>query len=68
MVITTLEKYKGEMFCVIADGNKRAYLHRDIISKFQLQEGMEISRERFSEVLFATGTETCGKKSHVPYK
>ena len=44
MVITTLEKYKGEMFCVIADGNKRAYLHRDIISKFQIQEGMEISR------------------------
>ena len=54
MVITTLEKYKGEMFCVIADGNKRAYLHRDIISKFQLQEGMEISRERFAEVLFAS--------------
>lgn len=52
MIITTLEKFKGEMYCVIADGNKRTYLHRDIISRFGLEEGMEISSEEFAKILF----------------
>lgn len=54
MLITTLEKYKGETFCLIVDGDKRTYIHRDIIAKFELKEGMEISSERFAEVLFAS--------------
>lgn len=54
MIITLIEKYKGETFCVIADGDKRVYLHRDIIVKYGLEEGMEISSEDFGKVLFAS--------------
>ncbi len=54
MIITLIEKYKQEIFCVIADGDKRVYLHRDIITKYDLREGMEISAEDFGKVLFAS--------------
>lgn len=54
MIITSIEKYKGETYCVIADGNKRVYLHRDIIAKYGLKSDMEISREDFAKVLFAS--------------
>ncbi len=54
MIITSIEKYKGETFCVIADGNKRVYLHRDIIIKYNLKADMEISSEDFGKVLFAS--------------
>ncbi len=54
MIITSIEKYKGETFCVIADGNKRVYLHRDIIAKYNLKADMEISAEDFGKVLFAS--------------
>lgn len=54
MIITSIEKYKGETFCVIADGNKRVYLHRDIIAKYGLKADMEISSEDFAKVLFAS--------------
>lgn len=54
MIITSIEKYKGETYCVIADGNKRVYLHRDIIAKYGLKADMEISSEDFAKVLFAS--------------
>lgn len=54
MIITLIENYKGETFCVIADKNKRVYLHRDIIVKYGLEEGMEISSEDFGKILFAS--------------
>lgn len=54
MIITLIEKYKGETFCVIADKNKRVYLHRDIITKYGLEEGMEISSEDFGKILFVS--------------
>jgi len=54
MIITSIEKYKGETFCVIADGNKRVYLHRDIIARYNLKADMEISSEDFAKVLFAS--------------
>lgn len=54
MIITSIEKYKGDTFCVIADGNKRVYLHRDIIAKYSLKADMEISSEDFAKVLFAS--------------
>ena len=54
MIITSVEKYKGETYCVIADGNKRVYLHRDIIAKYGLKADMEISSEDFAKVLFAS--------------
>ncbi len=54
MLITSIEKYKGETYCVIADGNKRVYLHRDIIAKYSLKADMEISSEDFAKVLFAS--------------
>lgn len=54
MIITSVEKYKGETYCVIANGNKRVYLHRDIIAKYGLKADMEISSEDFAKVLFAS--------------
>lgn len=54
MIITSIEKYKGETFCVIADGNRRVYLHRDIIAKYSLKADMEISSEDFARVLMAS--------------
>lgn len=54
MIITLIEKYKGETYCVIADEDKRVYLHRDIITKYKLKEGMEISNEDFGKILFAS--------------
>lgn len=54
MTITTLEVYKGDTYCLIADGDKRIYINRQIIDKFDLKEGMDITREQFTEIMFAS--------------
>lgn len=54
MHIDSIEKYKGETFCVIIDGNKRVYLHRDIIDKFALEADSYIENDKLTEVLYAS--------------
>ncbi len=54
MHIDSIEKYKGETFCVIIDGSKRVYLHRDIIEKFGLKADSEIDNDTLTEVLYSS--------------
>lgn len=54
MNIDSIEKYKGETYCVIIDGSKRVYLHRDIIEKFGLKPDSEIDNDTLTEVLYAS--------------
>lgn len=54
MHIDSIEKYKGETFCVIIDGSKRVYLHRDIIEKFGLKADSEIDDDTLTEVLYSS--------------
>lgn len=54
MHIDSIEKYKGETFCVIIDGSKRVYLHRDIIEKFGLKADSEIENDTLTEVLYSS--------------
>ena len=54
MHIDSIEKYKGETYCVIIDGSKRVYLHRDIIEKFGLEADSEIENDKLTEVLYAS--------------
>lgn len=54
MHIDSIEKYKGETFCIIIDGSKRVYLHRDIIEKFGLKADSEIDNDTLTEVLYSS--------------
>ncbi len=54
MLITSIEKYKGETYCVTIDGNKKVFLHRDIIARFELQEDSEIENDFLTEILYAS--------------
>ncbi len=54
MKITSIEKYKGDTFRVIIDGNKKVYLHREIIQKFSLEPSCEIKSETLTEILYAS--------------
>lgn len=52
MLINSVEKYKGDTFCVIIDGNKRVYLHRDIIVRFDIKADSEIDNDTLTEILY----------------
>lgn len=54
MHIDSIEKYKGETYCVIIDGSKRIYLHRDIIDRFSLKAESEIENDTLTEVLYSS--------------
>lgn len=54
MLITSVEKYKGETFCVIIDGSKRIYLHRDIIERYGLNAGDETDDETLTRILYSS--------------
>ena len=54
MTITTLEIYKGDTYCLIADGDKRIYINKEIVEKFSLSEGMEIDRDTFTQIMYSS--------------
>ena len=54
MEITSLKKYKGSTYEAELDGERKIYLHIDIISDFGLRSGMEIDRQRLREVIYAS--------------
>ncbi len=54
MIITTLEIYKGDTYCLIADGDKRIYINKEIKEKFSLCEGMEIDRDTFTRIMYSS--------------
>lgn len=54
MIITKIEKYKGETYTTVIDNKKKIFLHRDIIERFQLEEDMEISNDELTGILYAS--------------
>ena len=54
MTVTSVEKYKGETMCVIFDGDKRTYLHRELVSKYSLKPLTEITHDELTEILYAS--------------
>lgn len=52
MIIISIEKYKGEAYCVTMDDGKKIYLHRDIIERFALKAENEISSDELKEILY----------------
>lgn len=63
MTITSIEKYKGDTFCVVIDGSKRAYLHRDIIDRFGLEADSEIDNDTLTEVLYASDLRRASRRA-----
>ena len=54
MTVEKIEKYKGETYMVVIDRVKKVFLHRDIINRFGLAEGSEITNEQLTQVLMAS--------------
>lgn len=54
MTVESVEKYKGETMCVIFSGGERVYLHRDLVSKYDIKALCEISRQELDEILYAS--------------
>ena len=63
MKITSIEKYKGDTFRVIIDGNKKVYLHREIIQKFSLEPSCEIKSETLTEILYASDLRRASRRA-----
>ena len=54
MKITSLSPYKGKTFEVELDGERKLYLHIDIITDFGLAKGMQIERAELKRVIYAS--------------
>lgn len=50
MIITEIAKYKGSTFAVTLDEGEPLYLHADLVSRFGLCEGMELTPEYLAEI------------------
>ena len=53
MIITSVQKYKGDTFEICVD-EKKIYLHRDIVVDYHIKAMTEISEELFEEILTAS--------------
>lgn len=54
MKITSLGKYKGTTYEAELDGERRIYLHIDIIVDFGLKTGMELDRTELRRIIYAS--------------
>lgn len=63
MTITSIEKYKGDTFCVTLDGSKKIYINRDIINKFGLKPLCEIESETLTEILYASDLRRASRRA-----
>ena len=54
MKITSLTQYKGTTYEMELDGDRKLYLHIDIITDFGLAEGMEIDRPNLKKIVYAS--------------
>lgn len=54
MKITSVKVYKGTTFEVEIDGEKKIYLHADIIADFGVREGMELERSELRKIIYAS--------------
>lgn len=53
MIITEISQYKGNTMCVILDGGERLYLHKNIVSEYNLREGADLPRAAAEEIAAA---------------
>lgn len=54
MEITSLKKYKGSTYEAELDGERKIYLHIDIIADFGLRTGMTLEREELRKIIYAS--------------
>lgn len=53
MTVNSVAKYKGNTYAALIDGTT-VYLHREIVADFGLRSGMEISDEKYAEIMLAS--------------
>lgn len=54
MKITSLTQYKGTTYEMELDGERKLYLHIDIITDFGLAKGMELERQELKKIVYAS--------------
>lgn len=54
MEITSLTRYKGTTYEMELDGERKLYLHIDIITDFGLAKGMELERQELRKIIYAS--------------
>lgn len=52
MEITSLKKYKGTTFEAELDGERKIYLHADIIADFGLRQGVKLERDELKKIIW----------------
>lgn len=51
MKIQSVEQYKGDTYCIILSNQSRHYIHVDIVKKYNLAEGREITSDDLEEIV-----------------
>lgn len=54
MTVTSVKQYKGSTYEVDIDGERRFYLHADIIADFAVHTGMELDRTELRKIIYAS--------------
>ncbi len=52
--ITSIEKYKGSSYEVELDGDRKVFLHAEIIAAYGLVHGLQIDSEKLEEIIFSS--------------
>jgi len=54
MEITSLKVYKGTTYEAELDGERKIYLHADIIADFGVRQGMKLERDELRKIIYAS--------------
>ena len=54
MKITSVSRYKGTTFEVEIDGERKLYLHADMIADYNVREGLELDRTELRKIIYAS--------------
>lgn len=54
MKVTAVKKYKGMTYEVELDGERKIYLHADIIVDYDVRTGMELDRTELRKIIYAS--------------
>lgn len=53
MKIDTIEKFKGSTWCVIFDDESRIYINAEVLSEYNLKQGMNLPQNAVDEIVYA---------------
>ncbi len=53
MKIETIEKFKGSTWCVIFDDESRIYINAEVMSEYNLKQGMSLPQNAVDEIVYA---------------